>query len=70
MSTLIVLILVLVPWLICASAMVMSIVTAVLQERENFSAGRFLSGSYFLERYNRKYFWIFAIALGDVDKID
>ena len=41
-------------------AMVMHIVTAALNERQNFSIGRFFAGSYFFERYNRKYLLVFC----------
>jgi hypothetical protein len=59
-TTAIILVLILVPWLICMWAMVMHSITAVLKERENFSVGRLFVGSYFFERYNRKYLLSFC----------
>lgn len=63
MSTVIVLTLVLVPWLICMWALVMTIVTAAFNERERFSLERLFSGLYMFELYNRKYLWAFMSAL-------
>ena len=48
-----------IPWLIGMWAMVMHIVTAALNERRDFSAGRLFVGSYLFERYNRKYLLVF-----------
>jgi hypothetical protein len=61
-TTALLLVLFLAPWLICMWAMVMHIVTAALNEREHFSFGRLLIGSYLLERYNRRYFLAFLCA--------
>jgi hypothetical protein len=60
LTTAILLVLIFIPWLIGMGAMVMSIVTAVLNERERFSFERLFVGSYLLERYNRKYFLVFV----------
>jgi hypothetical protein len=51
-----------VPWLVAAWAMVMMLVTA-LKDREDFTLGWLLGGSFVLERYNRKYLWIFGAAV-------
>lgn len=45
---------VLVPWLICAWAMVMMLVTA-LKDRDDFTLGWLVGGSFIFEKYNRKY---------------
>jgi hypothetical protein len=58
-TTAILLVLIGIFWLIGMWAMVMHIVTAVLTERRNFSVGRLFAGSYFFERYNRKYLLVF-----------
>jgi hypothetical protein len=51
-----------VPWLVAAWAMVMMLVTA-LKDREDFTLGWLFGGSFVLERYNRKYLWIFGAAV-------
>jgi hypothetical protein len=53
---------VLVAWPIAAWAMIMMLITA-LKNCDQFKLGWFFSGAFVLERYNRKYFWIFTAAI-------
>jgi hypothetical protein len=66
LTTAILLVLIVVPWLIGMWAMVMHIVAAIVNERGNFSFGRLFVGSYLFERYNRKYFVVFLCVVAFV----